>query len=240
MKTLFVEARSDTDLKPVLDAALKEIKHEKISLLSTVQHVHKLEEAKAYLEKHGKEVYIGKPASFEKACSKQGIYSIHPGQVLGCDASAAKEVIDNVDCSLFIGTGRFHPLKIMLDTDKPVFIANPLTNQVEELDEKHKELYLKKQAIRRAQAKEAKCFGILLSTKPGQMYESAIAKVQEIAKENGKEAIPLVFDTIDPQTLLNFPQIDCYINTACPRIVEDQERYPKTTVNYDEFLEIFK
>ena len=239
MKTLFIEARVDVNLKPVLENALKEITEKKIGLLSTVQHVHQLPEAKKYLEKHGKEIYVGVPLRFKDLVSKQGIYSVHAGQVLGCDASAAADVADKVECSLYIGTGRFHPLEILFKTDKKVYTADPFTGIVEEMAQEHKKKYMAKQAVRMANAKEAKCFGVLISTKPGQYYWNSVQQIKELAKKHGKEVVVLVADTIDPQSLLNFPQVDCYINTACPSIVEDQKNYPKTVINFNEFMDIF-
>lgn len=239
MKTLFVEAQMNYDLKPVLKKAAEEIKFEKISLLTTVQHVHQIQEAKKLLEKEGKAVHIGTPLRFKDLVSKQGIYSIHQGQILGCDASAALDVIDKVDCTLYIGTGHFHPLEILFKTNKPVYIADPFYGKVEELNQDYKKKYLAKQAARMANAKEAKCFGILLSTKPGQYYLSAVKQIKDLAKKHGKEAVVLLGDTIDPQGLLDFNNVDCYINTACPRIVEDQARYPKTVINFTEFMDIF-
>lgn len=239
MKTVFVEAHMNYDLEPVLKKAVKEIKFDKISLLTTVQHVHQIQEAKKFLEKHGKEVHVGVPLRFKELVNKQGIYSIHAGQVLGCDASAAVDVVDKVDCTLYIGTGYFHPLEILFKTDKPVYIADPFYEKVEELNQDYKRKYLAKQAARMSNAKDAKCYGILLSTKPGQYYFNAVKQIKELAKKNGKDAVVLLCDTVDPNSLLDFQGVDCYINTACPRIVEDQARYPKTVINYTEFIQMF-
>jgi len=238
MKTLFVEARLDVDLKPVLDAILKEVKHKRVGLTSTVQHAHQLQDAKMYLKKHGREIYIGVPAKFKDSKVKQGIHATHPGQVLGCDISSALDVTDKVDCLLYLGTGKFHPLNMLFKTDKPIYIANPFTKKVEKLDDEYKRSYLAKKAIRMSKAKESKCFGILLSTKPGQYYKNSVDKIKELAKKHGKEAVPLIFDTINPDSLLDFTGIDCYINTACPRIIED--KYPKPIINFAEFIEIFE
>ena len=52
----------------------------------------------------------------------------HPGQVLGCCYSTARELY--LDEYLFIGTGQFHPLGIALATGKRVVTADPITCEV--------------------------------------------------------------------------------------------------------------
>ena len=72
MKTLFIEAKSTKDIIPAVRRALKLLKG-KIGLVSTIQHKHKLEEAKEFLEKNNIKSVIG-------------------GSVLGCDVSSAKKI----------------------------------------------------------------------------------------------------------------------------------------------------
>ena len=122
-------------------------------------------------------------------------------------------------------------------TDKDIYLANPLTKQVELLPEKRKRRYFAKQAIRKNNAKHAKCYGFLVSTKPGQYYLNMAKRMLKEARELGKDGVILTHDTIVNNDLLNFSEVDCYVNTACPRIVEDE--YPKTIVNGSELREIF-
>ena len=74
------------------------------------------------------EVFIGKPA--KNMVPKQGIYAFHKGQLLGCDATAALDIEENVDSFIYLGTGEFHPLHLAYDTEKPIWLANPLTKTV--------------------------------------------------------------------------------------------------------------
>jgi len=73
------------------------LKGNDIGLIATVQHVHKLDEAKEFLTKHGKTGIIGKGDSRVK----------YDGQVLGCNFSAARVDVDEF---VYIGSGDFHPL----------------------------------------------------------------------------------------------------------------------------------
>ena len=169
---------------------------------------------------------------------KQGIYAFHSGQLLGCDATAALDVEEDVGCFVYLGTGEFHPLHLAYDTDKPIWLANPLTKTVELLPEERKRRYFAKQAIRKNNGKHSKCYGFLVSTKPGQYYLNMAKRMLEEVRSVGKDGIILTHDTIVPNDLLNFSEVDCYVNTACPRIVEDQQNYPKTLINGTELREI--
>ena len=236
MRTLFVEAYIKEDLTPLLAEIIKKVKAQKIGLVTTVQHIKGLDFVKEYLEREGFEVFIGKPA--KNMTPKQGIYAFHAGQLLGCDATAALDIEENVDSFIYLGTGEFHPLHLAYDTDKPIWLANPLTKTVELLPEERKRKYFSKQAIRKNNGKHAKCYGFLVSTKPGQYYLNMAKRMLEEVRSVGKDGVILTHDTIVPNDLLNFSEVDCYVNTACPRIVEDQPNYPKTLINGTELREI--
>ena len=122
MRTLFIEAYIKEDLEPLLNKILKTVPEKKIGLVTTVQHIKNLEKAQKYLQKGGKKVYIGTPA--KNLRPKQGIYAFHSGQLLGCDASAALDVEEDVDAFVFLGTGEFHPLFIAFNSEKPISTAS--------------------------------------------------------------------------------------------------------------------
>jgi len=231
MKTFFIEARSKQNLKAAAKAALPKLKkYKKIGLATTVQHVSQLDNARKELEKAGKETFIGELP--EELPKKQGIYSHYSGQVLGCDVISAKSIEGEVDCFLYLGTGEFHPIYIAILTEKPVVTANPFSCNVGEISEQDKRKYLAKQAARVSKFNDSKVVGILVSTKPGQLYPAAKAKA--FIEKLGKKAVLFIGDTIQPESLADFQGVECWVNTACPRMVDDQERYPKPIVNIDE------
>ncbi|MGF3555245.1 MAG: diphthamide synthesis protein, partial [Thermoplasmatota archaeon] len=108
--TFFINAKSDLDLLKVVEKAIPFLKEKKIGLVSTAQHAHKLDQVKKLLENKNFEVFIGKGDKRIKL----------PGQILGCNFSAATSVSKNVNIFLFIGSGNFHPLGLMLITKKKV------------------------------------------------------------------------------------------------------------------------
>ena len=237
MRTLFIEAYLKADIEPLLDKVLKIVPEKKIGLVTTVQHIKNLKKAQIYLKKGGKEIHDGTPA--KNLQPKQGIYAFHSGQLLGCDASAALDIEEEVDAFVFLGTGEFHPLFIAFNSEKPIWLANPLTQTVELLPEERRRKFFAKQAARMHHAEEAKCYGIIVSTKPGQVYLNMAKRMKEQAEKLGKKAVILLSDTITPNDLMNYHEVDCFVNTACPRIVEDQPFYPKTMINGTELRQIF-
>ena len=237
MRTLFIEAYIKSDIDPLLDKVLKIVPEKKIGLVTTVQHIKNLKKAQIYLKKGGKEIHVGTPA--KNLQPKQGIYAFHSGQLLGCDASAALDVEEEVDAFVFLGTGEFHPLFIAFNSEKPIWLANPLTQTVKLLPEERRRKFFAKQAARIHHAEEAKYYGIIVSTKPGQVYLNMAKRMKEQAEKLGKKAIILLSDTITPNDLMNYHEVDCFVNTACPRIVEDQPFYPKTMINGTELRQIF-
>lgn len=212
------EMRQDFDPVPTLEKNLEKVKGERIGLVSAVQFLDSLKLAKGFLEKKGKTTSIGKGKS-------------HEGQILGCDVSAAKSVEKDVDSFLYIGSGKFHPLGLALQTEKPVFILDVEKKEIYELDKKQFE---KQKYAAIALAKDAKRFGILVSTKPGQLNMELAEKIKNDLESNGKKAYILVFNEIKPEKLEGL-KLDCYVNTACPRItIENRTEFKKPILNPDE------
>ncbi|MEM4295518.1 MAG: diphthamide biosynthesis enzyme Dph2 [Candidatus Anstonellales archaeon] len=186
-----------------------------IALLTTVQHIHQIERMKDIIEKNGIKVYL-----------KKGYWATMPGQVLGCDAIAAN--INEADAVLFIGDGLFHPLAV--NNGKRVFALNigglnEITHIIKNLEKRRKANIIA--------AYNAKSFGILVSTKIGQYNIGQAKWAQEQIKKFNKKAAILVANELNPSSLYNFMSFDCYVNTACPRIVDDTEAYGKPIINME-------
>ena len=55
--------------------------------------------------------------------------------------------------------------------------------------------------------------------------------------KHGKQAIIITMNNINNDQLLNFYDIDIFVNTACPRVaIEDSYRFDKPIINYKELL----
>lgn len=222
--TLFVEAHYQLESMGILEDALEFLEgKEKIGLVTTTQHLHLLEDAAHFLEENGKEVIM-----------KDGAGTLK-GQVLGCNFSSVQDL--PVDAYLYLGSGNFHPLGIKLSTQKPVVIADPYLNQVRDIDE-FTDRILRIRFARITRAKEAKKFGILISSKEGQCRWELAKDLKKMIYNEGKEAYLIFLNEINPPSLLPYMDLDAFIVTACPRIaIDDSKMYKKPLLTPSE-LEI--
>ena len=200
MKTLFIEAKYTGKIS-LTNEAVSHIPN-RIGLLTTVQFAFQIEDIKSQL--------IGKKVIVPKGKQK------HYAQVLGCDVSASEAIKDKVDAFLYIGSGEFHPLGIALKTGKTVFCFNPLTSEFSEINQKDVENHKKRKKGALIRLISSKSVGILVSTKPGQANLKKAIELKE--KLTDKDCYIFAFDTLNIPELENFNFIDCWINTACPRI----------------------
>jgi 2-(3-amino-3-carboxypropyl)histidine synthase len=223
---VYFEAKAKANIKATVKKALPLLKSwESIGLVTTVQHVHKLSTAKDVLLKQGKTVTVGDAGRLKYA-----------GQVIGCDYSNAKAIENQVNGFLFIGGGKFHAVGVSIATSKPTIVADPYENQAYSI-EKEAEKIRKQRMASILEAKNAKTYGILIGLKPGQKRVSKAVKVKEKLENKGKKAVLLVLKEISPEALTQFPDIDIFVNTACPRLVlDDSPRFSKPMLSINETL----
>lgn len=219
MKTLFLEARYKEKVtlpKDVIDKLPK-----KIALFTTIQYLDSLEDIKAQLVSAGKDVILAK-----------GKHSKYRGQLLGCDIKSLDLGIDpEIDAFLYIGDGMFHPKALLLRDEKPIFVFNPLSKILTELDESHIKKIRQKQKVALLKFHSASDIGILVTTKPGQHRLKDAIYLKDKLKD--KRCYIFITDTLDFSQLENFPFIGCWVNTMCPRIALD-DILPKSIINIDD------
>lgn len=196
VKTVFIPAEvEDIDIKKSLKKI--KIKEKKVGLISAIQFVKYLDNVKEYLEKDGKEIFIG-------------------GQMVGCNASKAVAIEKKVDAFLFVGSGDFHPLELIDSTkiDKLYFL-NPVTQKFSKFDKSGLGLMKKQRKAKVSKYLMADKIGILVSTKPGQ---ESLKVALDFKKGCGKEAYVFIGDEIDISKLEDFNDIKVWVNTCCPRL----------------------
>ena len=155
------------------------------------------------------------------------------GDILGCWIENVIKNENKVDAFLFVGTGEFHVSGIK--TKRPLYFLNLENFQLKNMNEdlfKHEKIKLAKIAS----ALEARSFGLLVSSKPGQLNISDIKKLRRIIKKLGKKSYVIVLDEIENSKLIGI-DVDAFINLACPRISEDH--FDKPIVNVADFLSFF-
>jgi 2-(3-amino-3-carboxypropyl)histidine synthase len=222
--TIYIEARAKADVEEAVEKAIQHLKDWKnIGLGTTVQHIHKLDEAIDQLLRAGKKATLGDAGRMKYA-----------GQVVGCDFSNAKSVSKDVEAFLFIGGGRFHALGVALATGKPTIIADPYENRAFPIHGEAKTL-LKQRWASICEAREAERLAILISLKSGQKRLEEALKLKEKLEKIGKRATLLAIREIAPEALMQFPEIDAFINTACPRVsLDDTRRFQKPVITFNE------
>ena len=221
---LFIEASSSSDVvSPIEDAISKLDESVKIvGLITTAQHIHKLDTMKELLESHGYTVKVdnGKGTSV--------------GQVLGCNFTSIKNL--DVDEIVYVGSGDFHALGVRLFTKKKVILADPFMGKARDIEEFYDRI-IRVRFARITKAKDAKSYGIIVSSKKGQLRFELAIQLKKLIKEHGYDAQILNMDYVSPDRLLPF-DLDAYVMTACPRIaIDDSAMYKKPVLTPQE-LEI--
>lgn len=224
--TLYVEARAIVNVDDAVQKALPMLeKWRKIGLATTVQHVQAIDEVRELLVRAGKTVMIGDMGRLS-----------YSGQVIGCDYSNAKSIAKDAEAFLFVGGGRFHALGVALSTSKPTIVADPYEERAFSVD-KEVERILKQRWASIEEARKAKTFAVVVGLKPGQKRLEEALGIKRRLEQNGKTASVFAAKEITPEILMEFPSIEAYVNTACPRIsIDDASRFRKPVLTASEAL----
>jgi 2-(3-amino-3-carboxypropyl)histidine synthase len=224
--TIYIEARAKISVREAVKKAIPLLKPwGSIGLVTTVQHIHKLNEAKELLLKAGKTVAIGDAGRAK-----------YPGQVIGCDYSNAKSVSKEVDAFLFVGGGRFHAIGVAVATAKPTIIADPYEKRAYPIHDEAKRI-LKQRWASISEAKGAETIGVLIGLKNGQKRIKEALKIKEKLQKSGRKVTLLALREITPETLMQFSSIDVFVNTACPRLsLDDAPSFLKPILTFNETL----
>ena len=206
MELIFIDAKYKKKVK--LGNIIKKLP-KKIGLITTIQFVDSIKDMKKELENENFEVFISK-----------GIQENY-GQLLGCESSAALSINKNVEAYLYVGTGKFHPINVAMQTEKTVFTFNPFTKEFETMDKKHIEKIKSRKTGAMLKYLNSENIGIIVTTKPGQCDFDKAIKLKKKLIKNGKNAFIFMDNTYNLQSLEDFNFIEAWVNTACPRIVED-------------------
>ncbi|MEM2106419.1 MAG: diphthamide biosynthesis enzyme Dph2 [Candidatus Bathyarchaeia archaeon] len=214
---IFLEARSELSLTEILNSSESKISiYRRVGVATTVQHLNELAKVEERLQRLGVEAVI------TPRCGRNR----YRGQIIGCDYTPLKMVVDKVESFMVIGS-RFHGLGASLAVDKPVILADPYLSKVTEMEEERRSLINRRYAMIE-RAKGAKSFGIILGSKIGQYNHGTADMLRRVIVARGRGAVTIVADEVTPSSLENFEGVDVFVNTACPRLsIDDSERFAK-------------
>ena len=189
----------------------------KLGLVGSIQHLHLIFDYKERLE----------AAGFEVEVPVGGARLTFPGQVLGCNYSGDQ---DDIGHYLFLGSGDFHPIGLVLHTGKPLAMLDPYSGDAEEMSFERIERILRQRFGLIMACDKAQSFGILIGEQPGQMRRTLALRMKKILEKHGKKGYLLALEHIGPE-LIDFYPVDAFVNTACPRIaIDDSVRYAKPLI----------
>ena len=222
---LYVPARGRHDTISLVENAIPQLEGKRVGLATTIQHLHTIEGMKERLEKRG----------FEVSIPSRGPWAHDQGQTLGCDYFGLKRIDQNVDSFLIVGS-YFHAIGASLSVEKPTVYADPYSRTVRRLDNDRARIVRQRYAMVE-KARQAKNFGVIVSTKPGQSNPQIAHQIQKQLEEKGKRVVLFYADEVVPEKLLDFTDIDVFVDTACPRLaLDDPERFRKPIVTRDEIM----
>ncbi|MEM0465810.1 MAG: diphthamide synthesis protein [Candidatus Pacearchaeota archaeon] len=126
-------------------------------------------------------------------------------QILGCSKLNIKYPI------LIIGSGRFHAMNLMLQSNEIYIFENNSLIKIPFKDIEIMRMRLKTSLLKFLSADN---IGIIVSTKPGQANLDLAIKIKEKLKSKNKNVFIFLSDNVDVSEFENF-DIDSWINTAC-------------------------
>ncbi len=223
-RVLFVPAFSTINPTPlVLEAALEARREgaRSLSIATTIQHVKWLSEWKRALSELGLEVVTGSYSGFE-------------GLIVGCNYTS----LGSSDAVIVVAGGRFHAVGAAIWSGRPTWGVDPYQGKVSKVEIT---ALLSRRLFSLSRAMEAKAFMVLVSTKPGQYRLGIATRIKRILEERRRKAVIVVLKDISREQIENFRGFDAYINTACPRLVIDDESvFPGPALNPGEIKYILR
>nr|NVI71064.1 putative diphthamide biosynthesis protein 1 [Cucujiformia] len=177
----------------------------KIGLVSTVQFLTTLHAVCQELKMIGYEVNLpqSKPLS--------------SGEILGCTAP----VLTTTDAVVYLGDGRFHLEAIMIANPKiQAYRYDPYGKDFTREYYDHQEMNtIRRECI--SEAATAGKFGLILGTLGRQGNLNVLEHLRQSLINKDKKVVVILLSEIFPKKLELFPQLDAFVQTACPRLSID-------------------
>jgi diphthamide biosynthesis enzyme Dph1/Dph2-like protein len=224
MKVIHIEARLKGNVL-LPDSVIKKLP-EKIIVFTTIQLMSSLPGILKQLEDAGKTPFTVKTN-----------HTRHDGQILGCNVEHYTDYTKkDFDSFLYVGDGLFHPKALAWKNEgKKVYAYDPYSEKFAEIKGEDIEQIKKKHKAALSKFYMSSKIGLIITTKPGQYMMKKALKLKEDYPE--KEFFFFVDNTFNFDSLEDFPFVQVWVNTACPRIgFDDSIRLSKGVINIDDVL----
>nr|MBE5724748.1 putative diphthamide biosynthesis protein 1 [Cucujiformia] len=177
----------------------------KLSLVSTIQFLATLHNIANQLKEIGYEISLpqSKPLS--------------AGEILGCTAP----VLRCTDAIIYLGDGRFHLEAIMIANPKTkAFRYDPyeksLTKESYDYDLMNS---IRKKSV--DDSKNAGRFGVIMGTLGRQGNPNVVERMRKRLDDSNKKSVTILLSEVFPKKLELFPQLEAFVQIACPRLSID-------------------
>lgn len=230
MDILFLEApfQGKVELCSETLKYLKKKKYQTLALFASVQFVNNLDTVKKQLEENQIKVII-----------TAADWAHVPGQLLGCNSfQNSLNLNEEGDGYLYIGDGHFHPLALVYGQKnnfnfKEVICNDPVATKMSLLTINDVKSTLKKYKGSLIKFLSSKTVGVIITIKPGQ--EQFKPSLKLAGKFPDKQFYYFVDNAVSFDQLENFPFIEVWVNTACPRLgFDEQEKFRKGVINLND------
>lgn len=207
IKTLYVFVDIQINFEHFLDTVQVQFPPEtRFAIVGTIQFVASLQRAKSELQNRGFSAIVpqARPLS--------------PGEILGCTAPTLP---DDVEAVIYLGDGRFHLESVMIaNPNVEAYRYDPYERKLTLETYDHDEMRgLRQSAIKKA--RQAQTWGLILGTLGRQGSPKVLEWLQRKLKEQKKLHVVVLLSEIFPAKLDMFPQVDCWVQTSCPRLSID-------------------
>lgn len=213
---------------------LKKEKVKTVGLYASVQFCNNLDKVKQQLHKLGITIITSRPDRTHVQHQLLGCDNYHDSLRLSPDQKSS------MDYYLYIGDGKFHPLALVYGQKEerettPIICNDPVAKSFQLLDHTFVRKILHKYRASLMKFLNARNIGILVTIKPGQ--EQFRPSLQLEKKFPDKRFHYFIDNVISFDQLENFPFVEVWVNTACPRIgFDDQEKFEKGVINLNDAL----
>jgi len=197
MKHLFIPAKIKSEINPSKIQEISKKLPKNIAIAYSIQYKNLAEQIKSLLLKNHK------VTSFI--------------QVLGCSKPKFPKQTQTI---LLISDGKFHALSLASNLKIPVHLFN--NSKLEKISESQIKDFGKRQKSSYVNFLNSKKAGILISIKSGQQNLKNALEIKGKLKD--KEIYFFLSNNIDEKEFENFPEIQSWINTACPRLDMDSNK----------------
>ncbi|KAI2631833.1 diphthamide biosynthesis protein [Hypoxylon sp. NC1633] len=184
-----------------------------IALVGTIQFNATIHGVRSTLERAGFRVLVPQSAPLSR------------GEVLGCTAPRLPDAgQDQVDLILYLGDGRFHLESVMIhNPTTPAYRYDPYSRRLTRETYGHAEMQAQRRSAINA-ARRARRWGLILGTLGRQGNAATLAMVERRLAERDPGAPPpvtLLLSEIFPGKLAAMPDVECWVQVACPRLSID-------------------